>query len=57
MPLFDYVCHECDHRFEVLVRKAEDDEKVECPKCKSEKTERQIGRPSVQMGNPYMPKI
>ena len=55
MPLFDYVCSECKHRFEMLVRKP--DEKVECPKCKSEKTERQIGRPAVHMGNPYMPNI
>ncbi|MBL8152069.1 MAG: zinc ribbon domain-containing protein [Blastocatellia bacterium] len=55
MPLFDYVCQDCGHRFESLVRNTE--EKVECPVCKSEKTERQIGRPSVQMGNPYIPKI
>ena len=55
MPLFDYVCQQCGHRFEALVRKS--DETVECPKCKSEKTERQVGRPVVHMGNPYMPKI
>jgi putative FmdB family regulatory protein len=55
MPLFDYVCSECKHRFEALVRK--NDEKVECPKCKSEKTERQLASPAVHMGNPYVPKI
>jgi putative FmdB family regulatory protein len=55
MPLFDYICVECKHQFEALVKK--NDEKVECPKCKSEKTDRQIGRPSVQVGNPYMVKI
>ncbi|MEW6733796.1 MAG: zinc ribbon domain-containing protein [Acidobacteriota bacterium] len=44
MPLFDYVCQECNHRFEVLVRKS--DEKIQCPKCQSEKTERQLARPA-----------
>jgi putative FmdB family regulatory protein len=59
MPLYDYKCKEekCEHKFEALVRKHDSDEKVECPKCKSENTERQISSPSVSMGNPYMSHI
>ena len=52
MPLYDYVCQKCQHKFEALVRNKE--EKVECPKCKSEETDRQLARPTVTMGNPYM---
>jgi putative FmdB family regulatory protein len=55
MPLYDYICQKCENKFEALVRKQ--DEKVECPKCKSEETERQLSSPSVTMGNPYMSHI
>lgn len=52
MPLYDYICKKCENKFEALVRKH--DEKVECPKCQNEETERQLSRPSVSMGNPYL---
>ena len=52
MPLYDYICQKCQNKFEALVRKPED--KVECPKCQSEETERQLSKPAVSMGNPYM---
>ena len=32
MPLYEYVCDECDHRFE-LIRSASDTEEVTCPEC------------------------
>ncbi len=35
MPIFEYVCLECDHGFEALVY---GEEKAQCPKCKSRKT-------------------
>jgi len=35
MPLFEYKCSECDHKFEELVANSES--KVTCPKCASEK--------------------
>lgn len=31
MPLFDYVCPKCGHKFEKLVAKY--DQEVVCPKC------------------------
>ncbi len=34
MPIFEYVCKECDHEFEALVFGSD---KAECPKCHSKK--------------------
>ncbi len=39
MPIFEYVCRECQHEFEALVFGAQ---KAECPKCKSKKLEQQL---------------
>jgi putative FmdB family regulatory protein len=39
MPIFEYTCKQCDHRFEALVF---GDEKASCPKCKSKKLAAQL---------------
>jgi len=39
MPLFEYACRDCDHHFELLVREST---KFECPKCASEKLDKQL---------------
>ncbi len=39
MPLYQYVCEDCDHEFETLVNRGD---KVECPKCESKKLEKQL---------------
>ena len=39
MPIFEYVCGDCDHRFEVIVQRSTT---VECPSCKSGKLEKQL---------------
>jgi putative FmdB family regulatory protein len=39
MPIFEYVCNECQHGFEALVF---GQQKAECPKCKSKKLEQQL---------------
>lgn len=36
MPIFEYVCKECQHQFEALVYGKE---KAVCPKCESKKLE------------------
>ena len=33
MPLYEYKCRACGHRFEVLQRMGESAERVECPRC------------------------
>jgi putative FmdB family regulatory protein len=41
MPIFEYVCQECDHQFEAIVQGSK---KARCPKCESKKLEQQISR-------------
>ncbi|CDM64447.1 FmdB family zinc ribbon protein [Pyrinomonas methylaliphatogenes] len=39
MPIFEYVCQQCGHRFEkIMMAKAN----VECPNCRSERLEKQL---------------
>jgi putative FmdB family regulatory protein len=37
MPLYDFKCRQCGHRFEELVRL---NDTVDCPKCKAKNAER-----------------
>ena len=39
MPIFEYVCKECDHQFEALVYGSQ---KAVCPKCHSKKLTPQL---------------
>ena len=39
MPIFEYVCKDCQHAFEALVFGKQ---KAECPKCQSKKLEPQL---------------
>jgi putative FmdB family regulatory protein len=39
MPIFEYVCKDCQHQFEALVF---GQQKAECPKCQSKKLEPQL---------------
>ena len=39
MPIFEYICKECQHQFEALVYGKE---QAECPKCNSKKLEAQL---------------
>jgi putative FmdB family regulatory protein len=39
MPIFEYLCRECDHRFETSVLNAQ---KSKCPKCESKRLEQQL---------------
>jgi putative FmdB family regulatory protein len=40
MPIYEYVCGECEERFEKLVRAW--GEAVACPSCRSEDVEKQL---------------
>jgi putative FmdB family regulatory protein len=39
MPIFEYICKECDHQFEALVYGKQ---KAECPKCHGNKLAPQL---------------
>ncbi len=39
MPIFEYVCRECNHRFELLMQGAAE---AVCPQCKTTKLEKQF---------------
>jgi putative FmdB family regulatory protein len=39
MPIFEYICKECQHEFEALVFGKD---KAECPKCQSKRLEPQL---------------
>jgi putative FmdB family regulatory protein len=44
MPLYEFICRECEHGFEELVR---GDEKVECPQCGAKKVDRLLSVPGA----------
>lgn len=39
MPIFEYLCRECGHRFEKIVRGAA---AADCPRCHSRRLEKQL---------------
>ena len=49
MPLFDYACRDCGHRFEALVQGRA---KPACPECESKKLEKQLSAFAVSSGRP-----
>ena len=34
MPIYEYVCSHCGHRFEKLVRNIGGEQQVHCPRCR-----------------------
>lgn len=42
MPLYEYRCPECGHRFEMLQRMGEGAEGLACPRCGAGKVEKQF---------------
>ncbi len=46
MPLYEFVCRECDHPFEKLVSPSKD-EPVSCPACRGSDVERVLSVVSV----------
>lgn len=49
MPIFEYVCEECHHRFEALVYGKQ---KAECPKCHATKLDPQLSVFAVSAKSP-----
>lgn len=53
MPLYEYLCRDCDKQIEILVRSEQ--EKPECPDCGSDKLMKLLSVPSAPAGSPSEP--
>ena len=42
MPVYDYICHDCNKPFEVILTLSEHDKAVKCPKCGSTRVEQEV---------------
>ena len=49
MPIFEYICKDCNHSFEALVYGSE---KADCPKCHSKKLAPQLSVFAVSAKGP-----
>ncbi|MDL1970732.1 MAG: zinc ribbon domain-containing protein [Candidatus Desulfofervidaceae bacterium] len=47
MPIYEYVCDDCGHRFECLVRS---NDKITCPKCQGTNLTRLLSACSFSFG-------
>jgi putative FmdB family regulatory protein len=45
MPIFEYVCQQCDHKFEAIVLSKQ---KAACPKCESKRLNQQLSSFAVR---------
>ena len=40
MPIYEFVCKDCEHEFETLLKSRDEVGEVRCPKCQSPRIER-----------------
>jgi putative FmdB family regulatory protein len=52
MPIFEYVCRECNHRFELLLQGSA---QAVCPKCQATTLEKQFSSFGVGATGGWMP--
>lgn len=50
MPLYEYVCSDCNSKFEELRKSIEMDSEIECPKCGGKNTSRVLSAFSTPPG-------
>ena len=48
MPIYEYLCLQCENEFEDLIRNKADEEALECPACGSKKLTKQMSAFGVQ---------
>lgn len=49
MPLYDYICKDCQHEMEVLLKVGEQGP-GQCPQCKKDAFERKLSAPKFRLG-------
>jgi len=42
MPVYDYICHDCNKTFEEVLTLQEHEKTVTCPHCGSKKVEQEV---------------
>ena len=42
MPIYEFICVECGNEFERLVWKSSENNKLQCPKCRSTNLEEKV---------------
>ena len=47
MPMYDYRCRECGHKFEELIFSWDEDKEIVCPKCSAKELEQLMGAPAT----------
>jgi len=47
MPIYEYECKNCSHRFELLRSITASDSDLKCPKCGSHNIDKQLSVPSL----------
>jgi len=52
MPIFEYVCRECNHRFELLLYGSAE---AACPQCQATKLEKQLSAFGVGATGGWVP--
>ncbi|MCI0519376.1 MAG: zinc ribbon domain-containing protein [Chloroflexi bacterium] len=58
MPIFEFVCQECSHPFEELVRSSNSVEEVVCPTCGSHEVRKQISTFAARItGSSFSPSF
>lgn len=50
MPIYEYKCDKCEHRFEQLVKSMSGDNGVVCPECGSKKVAKQLSVFAARQG-------
>jgi len=50
MPLYEYRCNDCDHRFEILQRMGEGADGLACPSCGKPRLEKQFSTFAASSG-------
>lgn len=51
MPLYEYRCRACNHRFELLQSLGEGAEAVTCPRCGEQQAEKQLSTFAASAGS------
>lgn len=51
MPLYEYRCNDCDHRFEILQRMGEGADGLACPSCGEPRLEKQFSTFAAAAGS------